>query len=50
MAKDQKKTLATTRFSKKGETSPTGSVPDLGTLATAKKIVIWTTLNSFLIA
>jgi len=50
MAKDTRETLAITRFSKKSETSPTGSVPDLGTLAKAQKMAERDTLNSFLIA
>jgi len=50
MAKDSRETLAITGFSKNGETSPTGSVPDLGTLVTAQKKVKRDTLNSFPIA
>jgi len=50
MAEDTRETLAITRNFKKGETSPTGSVPDLGTLATAQKMVERDSLNSFLIA
>jgi len=50
MAKDTRETLAITRFFKKGEKSPAGSVPDLGTLATAQKLVERDSLDSFLIA
>jgi len=50
IAKDTRETLAITRFSKKSETSSTGSVPDLGTLAKAQKIVERDTPNSFPIA
>jgi len=50
IAKDTRGTLATTRFLKKGDTSSTGSVPDLGTLPTTQKMIERAILNRFLIA